>query len=95
MVTNSEFTPATPSENGSFMIDRSNTTRMVMPRAEVELNRDPDYPKVELHQARCVKCKSIIADNSEPIDSSGLKPDVRSIRIKCKNCKTINFVSHK
>ncbi len=75
------------------MISRNATTRMVLPKERAQYMAV--HQPVELHQARCVKCKKIIADNSEPIESSGLKPDVRSIRIKCKNCGTLNFVSHR
>lgn len=74
--------------------------RMVMPRAEVELNRDPDYPKV--YYAKCVKCGGIIGDDTAPLEVSGLKPEcVKSYRIMChhyvgkKACKHLNFVSHK
>lgn len=81
------------------MISRSQSTCMVMPRAEVEMNRDPDYPKT--HYARCRKCGKIISDDTTPLEVSTLKPEVKSIRIKCGNyvgrekCNQINFVSHK
>lgn len=82
------------------MIDRSSTTRMVMPCAEVEMNRDPDYPRV--HYAKCLKCGGIIADSNDELEVTGLKPEgVKSSRIMChhyvgkKACKHLNFVSHK
>lgn len=76
------------------MISRQSTTRMVLPKERAQYMAV--HQSIELHQARCVKCKKIIADDSTPIESAGLKPeDIRSIRIKCKNCGTLNFVSHK
>lgn len=60
-----------------------------------------EKPSVTIYYARCVKCGGIIADNLEPIEASGLKPeDIRSMRIKCHHrygreaCGHINFVSH-
>lgn len=77
------------------MIERTPTTRMVAPRAEVEMT-------AEMFYARCVNCGKIIADDKEPIEATGLKPeDIKSIRVKChhyigkEKCNQINFVSHK
>lgn len=75
------------------MIERAKTTRMVMPRAAVEMHSMSANESV--YYARCKKCGGIIADDTEPLDVSGLKPEVLSIRIRCRNCKKINFVSHK
>lgn len=82
------------------MIDRSSTTRMVLPRAAVEMHSMSANETV--YYARCKKCGGIIADDSEPLEVSGLKPEgVRSTRIMCHNyvgkkaCKQLNFVSHK
>lgn len=73
------------------MISRSQSTCMVMPRAEVEMT----------YYARCRKCGKIIADDTSPLEVTTLKPEVKSTRIKCGNyigrdkCNQINFVSHK
>lgn len=92
------------------MIDRNQPTTMVMPRAAIELggnragrrtaNREA-LRKQGIYTADCVKCGGIIADDTEPIEASGLKPEsIRSMRIKCgnyvgsKKCNQINFVSH-
>lgn len=69
------------------MIDHSTTTRMVMPRAEVEMS-------TERILWRCRKCKSIIGDSNYEVVIETKEPGCKRSRIICKNCKTINFVSH-
>lgn len=70
------------------MIERRSPLNMVEPRAEVEM-------KEKLHFAKCRHCGKIIADDTLPLEVKTLKPEgVRALRIKCRNCGKMNFVSH-